>query len=52
MRSVLRTAPAVMLLGLVLAGCSGSSNNGPDVPPDRPPKDVQGWVTLHVPGMT
>jgi hypothetical protein len=52
MRSVLRAAPAVVLLGLVLMGCSGNGSNNPDTPPDRPAKDIQAWVTLRVPGMT
>jgi len=49
MRSVLSAAP-VVVLGLVLAGCSG--NGGLPPPPDRPEKPVQAWVTLSVPKMT
>jgi len=50
MRSVFRFAPAVMLLGLVLMGCN--RNGGEEAPPDRPPKPVQGTLTLLLPGMT
>ena len=48
MRSVFSVAPVVML-GLLLAGCSG--NGTLPAPPDRPEKPVQAWVTLSVPEM-
>lgn len=51
MRSLVRVTPGVLLVGLILAGCSGNNDND-FKPPDHPDKPVVATVTLDVPGMT
>jgi len=50
MRSLIRTTPVVLVAGLLLVGCSGSSHNA-FTPPDRPAKPVVATVTAEVPAM-
>jgi len=40
----------ILFLAVLLSGCTGKG--GKNVPPDRPEKDVQAYVTIYVPGMT
>jgi len=40
----------ILFLAVLLAGCTGKGEK--NVPPDRPEKEVQAYVTIYVPGMT
>ena len=40
----------ILFLAVLLSGCTGRVEK--NVPPDRPEKEVQAYVTIYVPGMT
>jgi PBP1b-binding outer membrane lipoprotein LpoB len=40
----------ILFLAVLLSGCSDSAPK--NTRPDRPPKEVQAYVTISVPGMT
>ena len=52
MRSFLRAAPGVLLVGVLLVGCSGNTGDVYKYPGKGPGKPVEAHVKLHVPGMT
>jgi hypothetical protein len=45
----MKRSAQILFLAVLLSGCERGEKN---IPPDRPPKDVQAEVTIYVPGMT